>query len=312
MLPPGSFDPARVEELRWYLIQELRRCMSDRGNLEEDWIRFEEMYRARPAEATKDFPFENASNLVVGIIPTDVDTMYSRMMGLLVEPDNLWSIVAQRPELIDFAAATQEFLEWAQHNELKPHDWLPPWLIDIHKLGTGILKQRYTRDMKKVFEWRELEQGTWQQQSVIMLNDHPSVHHVPLINFFIPAGFKTIKEAPWVAERIRMTWPRFMNRVKQGIYINADKIGQFWFSPPINSAQQQLDKLSRYPASINSQLEFYEFWLDFDIDGDGWDEALICTINLSTQEYVRLDFNPFFNQEAPYSRARFIDRKSVV
>lgn len=306
MLPRGTYDPWRVEELKWYLIQELHRTMADRNGLETDWIHYEDLYRAQPAESTKNFPFTGASNLVVGIIPTDVDTMYSRMMGLLIEPSNLWSMQAQRPELIDFAAATQEFLEWAQHNELHPHQWLPPWLIDIHKLGTGILKQRYTRDMKKVFEWRELDQGTWQQQAVIMLNDHPSIHHVPLINFFIPAGFKTINEAPWVAERIRMTWPRFMNRVKQGIYYNAERLAVNYFNPPINQAQQALDRISRYPASINAQMELYEFWLDFDIDGDGWDEALVCTISLDTQDYVRLDFNPFFNQEAPYSSARFM------
>lgn len=280
--------------------------MSDRQPLESDWIRFEELYRARPAEDKKDFPFEGASNLVVGIVPTDVDTLFSRAMGLLVEPPNLWNVAAQRPELLDFARSTNEFLEWAQHNELDVHSWLPPWIIDIHKLGTGILKQRYTRDMRKVFEWREMDQGTWQQQAVILLKDHPSIHHVPLQDFYIPAGFKTIGNAPWVAERIRLTWPRFMNRVKQGIYYNADKIGAFYFSPPINQVQQKLDEISRYRPSINTQMELYEFWLNFDIDGDGWDEALICTISLQAQEYCRLDFNPFFNQEAPYSSAVFM------
>lgn len=280
--------------------------MSDRGPLEQNWVRYEELYRARPAEDKKDFPFEGASNLVVGIVPTDVDTLFSRCMGLLIEPGNLWSVTAQRPELIDFAKSTSEFLEWAQHNELDVHAWLAPWIIDIHKLGTGVLKQRYTREMKRVYEWRELDQGAWQQQAVIMLKDHPALHRVALNDFYIPAGFRTLNDAPWCAERIRMTWPRFMNRVKAGVYYNADKIGAWYFNPPINQVQQELDTISGYRASINSQMELYEFWLDFDINGDGWDEALVCTISLAAQEYVRLDFNPFFNQEKPYSSARFM------
>lgn len=280
--------------------------MSDRGPMEQDWVRFEELYRARPAEDKKDFPFEGASNLVVGIVPTDVDTLFSRAMGLLVEPGNLWSVTAQRPELIEFAQSTTEFLEWAQHNELDIHGWLAPWIIDIHKLGTGVLKQRYTREMKRVYEWRELDQGAWQQQAVIMLKDHPSVHRVALNDFYIPAGFNKLNDAPWCAERVRLTWPRFMNRVKAGVYYNADKIGAWYFNPPINQVQQQLDRISGYPASINQQMELYEFWLDFDINGDGWDEAVVCTISLDAQEYVRLDFNPFFNQEKPYSSARFM------
>jgi hypothetical protein len=306
MLPPGTYDPRRVDDLNWFLIQELRRTMSDRNLLENDWVRYEELYRARPIEGIKDFPFDGASKLEMPVVATDVDTLFARTVGMLVEPPNLWSIVAQRPELIDFAAATEEFMEWAQHNDLDVHSWLGDWIIDVHKLGTGIIKQRYTRNMKKVFEWRELDQNTWQQQAVILLKDSPTIHHVRLHDFYLPAGFKSHQQAPWTAERVRMTWPQFMNRVKQGIYMNADKIGAWYFSPPINQVQRRLDDISRYPASQNSQMEFYEFWLDFDIDGDGWEEALICTVHLDSQTYVRLDFNPFFNQEKPYSAARFM------
>lgn len=306
MLPAGTYDSRRVDDLLWYLIQDLRRTMSDRSPLENDWIRYEELYRARASEDKKDFPFDGASNLEMPVVATDVDTLFARTVGMLVEPPNLWSVVAQRPELIEFAAATEEFLEWAQHNELDIHSWLGDWVIDIHKLGTGIVKQRYTRNMKKVFEWRELDQQTWQQQSVILLKDSPTIHHVRLHDFFLPAGFKSHQQAPWNAERIRMTWPQFMGRVKQGIYMNADKIGGWFQTPPMNQVQRSLDQISRYPASQNTQMEFYEFWLDFDIDGDGWDEALICTIHLESQTYVRLDFNPFFNQEKPYSAARFM------
>lgn len=280
--------------------------MSDRGELESDWVRYEELYRARPSDEKKDFPFDGASNLEMPVIATDVDTLFARSVGMLVEPPNLWSVSAQRPELIDFAAATSEFLEWAQHNELDIHSWLGDWIIDIHKLGTGVLKQRYTREMKKVFEWRELDTQTWQQQAVILLKDRPSIHHVRLHDFYLPAGFKKHQEAPWNAERIRLTWNQFMNRAKQGIYVNADKLGGWYFSPPVNQVQSLLDKISGYQASQNSQMEFYEYWLDFDIDGDGWDEALVCTIHLESQTYVRLDFNPWFNQEKPYSAARFM------
>lgn len=307
MIPQNQYDPRRANDLLWYLIQELRRTMQDRGPLESFWTRWEALYRARPAEDKKDFPFEGASNLVVPIVATDVDTLYARMMGLLFEPENLWSVYAQRPELVDFANATNEFMRWAQENEIKPYGPVGNYLLDKHKLGTGILKTRYTREMKKVFEWREMEGGqTWQQQSVVMLKDHPELGHVRLWDFYIPAGFPRLQQAPWVAERVRMTWPQFMNRVKAGIYTNADQVGSWFFNPPVNRVQQIMDQISNYKASVNTQMEFYEFWLDFDIDGDGWDESLICTIHLDSQTYVRLDYNPFFNQEKPYSAGNFM------
>lgn len=306
MIPAGQYDKQRADNLLWYLIQELRRTMSDRGILESEWERWERVYRARPSQSKKDFPFQGASNLVVPVAATDVDTLFSRMMGLLFEPGNLWSVSAQRPELIDFAVAVQDFMEWAQHNEIQPYRSVGNWLLELHKLGTGVVKQRYVREMKKVYEWRELGGQTWQQQAVIMLKDNPALDHVRLWDFYIPAGFPTIEKAPWVAERVRLTWPQFMNRVKAGLYTNADKIGAWFFNPPLNAVQASMDRLSHYQASINTQMEFYEFWLDYDIDGDGWDEALVCTIHLDSQTYVRLDYNPFFNQEKPYSAGSFM------
>ena len=306
MIPQGQYDPARAETLLWYLIQEIRRTQGDRGPLEAFWIKAEKVYRARPAEAKKDFPFTGASNLVVPVAATDVETLYARLMGLLFEPSNLWSITARRPELVDFAAATQEFMEWAQANEIKPYRGVGNWLLELHKLGTGILKQRYVREMKKVYEWREIQGQPWQQQAVILLKDNPTLDHVRLWDFFIPAGFPLIQEAPWCAERVRLTWQQFMNRVKAGIYTNADKVGAWYFNPPLNRVQQAADQISMYQASLNSQMELFEFWLDYDIDGDGWDEALVCTIHLDSQTYVRLDYNPYFNQEKPYSSGCFL------
>lgn len=281
--------------------------MADRNELEEDWLRYERIYRARPIDAWKEFPFEGASNLVIPVAATDIDTLFARLMGMLLEPPNLWSVQARRPEFQQLATATEDFLEWAQHNELEIHGPIGDWVVELHKLGTGILKQRYTREMKKVYEWRELANGqTWQQQAVVLLKDKPAIHHVRTNDFYIPPGFKEIQGAPWCAERIRLTWQQFMNRVKAGLYVGADVVGSQFFSPPINALQQEMDRISRYSASINKLSEFYEFWIDFDIDGDGWDEALVCTIHLQSQQYVRLDFNPFFNQDKPYSAARFM------
>lgn len=306
MIPANQYDPKRADDLLWYLIDEIRRTMGDRKIQEANWLKYERIYRARPIDERKTFPFTNASNLVIPLAATDVDTLYSRMMGMLFEPPGIWSATAQRPELVDFASATQEFFQWAQENEIKPYRSVGNWLLEMHKLGTGVMKQRYVREMQKVFEWRELDNQTWQQQAVVMLKDHPEISHVRLWDAYIPAGFTDIQQAPWFAERVRLTWMQFMNRVKAGLYTNADKVGAWFFNPPMNTVQQGMDDLSQFRPSINKQMEFYEFWLNFDIDGDGWDEALVCTIHLDSQTYVRLDYNPFFNQEKPYSAGCFM------
>lgn len=307
MIPANLYNPRLVEDLKWYLIQELRQTMSDRNILENQWVLWEEIYRARPAAATKDFPFIGASNLVIPAAATDIDTLYSRLMGMLFDQPGLWAAQAQRPELVDFAEGVTEFLKWAQENEIKPYREVGNWLLEVFKLGTGVLKQRYVREMKKAFEWRETATNqAWQQQAIVMLQDHPGLNHVRLHDFFIPAGFPLIQQAPWVSERIRLTWQQFMARVKAGIYFGADQVGSFFYNPPRNNVQQSLDMISDYRASRNKLMEFYEFWLDYDIDGDGWDESVVCTIHLASQTYVRIDLNPWFNQDKPYTASNMM------
>lgn len=306
MIDPRLVDPQRVKDLQWYLLDEIWRAQQDRSRIEKDWIRYETLYRARPAQEVKTFPFDGASNLVIPVVATDVDTLYARLMGILLEPPGLWSVQALKPEFSQLAPAVEEFLEWAQNHEIKPNNAIGSWLLEIHKLGTGILKQRYNREMKKVYEWRELDGMTWQQQAVIMLKDAPSLHHTRLHDFYVPAGFRELASMPWCAERLRLTQSQFYNRVKAGLYSNANGVGSWAASSTVNQQQQALDKLAHFQPSVNVQLELHEFWLDYDIDGDGWEEALVCTMHIPSQQMVRLDFNPFFNQEKPYSVARFM------
>lgn len=306
MIPQGLYNPQRAEDLKQYLIEELRRTMTDRRDLEADWVRYEDYYRARPLEEEKKFPFKGAANLVIPVLATDTDTLFARVMGMLFEPESLWTFTAERPEFKELAPATEEFMKWAQRHELDLHGPIGDWILELHKLGTGILKQRYTREMRKVYEWREFDNGqTWQQQAVVMLKDKPSIHHVRLHDFYLPPGFKELSQAPWCAERVRLTWQQYANRAKAGLYTGTDKVGAWFVNPTLNAVQSKLDKISRYRATTNKLIEIYEFWVDFDIDGDGWDEALVCSIHLDSQEYVRLDFNPFFNQEKPYTAGRF-------
>jgi hypothetical protein len=287
-------------------MEEFRMAQAARKEKEERWVDFLSAYHGEPVDKAKTFPFKGASNLVCQVIGTDVDTMFARMMGFLFEPDNLWSTQATMPEMEAFAPRAEEFLRWAQHHEMDLQGPIGDFLLELFKLGTGVLKQRYERETKKVFEWRETQQGVFQQQVLALMKDAPSISHVRLFNFFIPPGFRSIQQAPWVAEEIQMTWQRYVNRVKAGIYLGDDRLTSWQANSRGNSVQRENDRISGYVPSRGQMLPLHEFWLDFDIDGDGWDEALVCTYHIPTQTYVRLDLNPFFNQDKPYSAAVYM------
>lgn len=308
MIPANRYSPRMADQLKEYLLTELSRARSDRQPLERKWMLWNRMYRAQPEQEVKTFPWPGAANLVIPLIATDVDIMFSRLMALLFGPKNLWTMTALHDGMVDFAPRLQEFMQWAQTAELGVYDAVADFMLDTCKLGTGVLKTRYTRETRNVYEFRELQQSgqVLERQARMMLKDHPSVHHVPLHNFYIPGTATDLQAAPWCAEKLSLTWAQLANRINAGIYTNVQNIGAWWANGRGNQVERDLQRLDRFVPSVGDKFEPFEFWVDWDIDGDGQQEALVCTIHEESRSYLRLDFNPFFNQEKPYDFARYM------
>mgnify|MGYP003575191164 CR=1 FL=1 len=288
-----------------YLRTEIFRTLSERRPLEEKWIKYQRMYRATPPVAQREFPFVGASNLVVPLIATDVDVIYSRLMGVLFQPENLWSCRALRPDMVDFAPRLQEFLQWAQYRELDAYNAVADFILELTKLGTGVLKQRYKREQRRVYQYRETPQGPLEEFVSLLISDHPVLQHVSLYDFLVPSVATNVQEAPWVAERVMMNYGQYTNRVRAGVYAWNDRIGQNSFVDTGSQVVQQMQALDRFQPGLAQQLELWEAWLDFDL-GMGEPMAVVATLHLPSNSLVRLDYNPFFHQEKPYSSARFM------
>lgn len=307
-----------VDILSDWLLYELQTARSDRAGLENDWIRYAKLYRAKPEELIREFPFRGAANLEIPVAATDIDTTTAGLLGVLFGAPNLWSCEGLKPEMLDFAPRLEEFLEWAQETELKMYGTTVDWVNELVKLGTGVLKQRYRREQKRMFEWRETPQGILQQMVTRIAVDHPDVQRVPLANWYAPATALGVQESPWIGERLELTWTQLENRVRAGIYQSSflDQIGAHWRAQQpttqygrYQTAQEQLDN---FLPSHRDKFEVFEFWTDYDIDGDGEPEALVCTLHEPSRAYARIDYNPFFHQEKPYSIARFIRQEGRI
>jgi hypothetical protein len=299
-----------INNLVDYLVTELRRAQGERAPLEQSWIRYQTLYRAKPDHPKKDFPWPGAANTVIPMVATDVETITARLMGLLFSQPNLWSVQALRPDMVDFAPKLEEFLSWAQDAELGAYDACADWVMDIAKLGTGILKQRYAREQKKIYEFRETPLGPMEQMVRRMVKDNPELGRVALPDFYVPGSAPDIQKAPWCGERLQLSWDQLIARERAGIYYNVSRIGSWWNTNSrltrgamYQNAQEALDQ---FIPSRSDNFEIYEFWLDYDLDTDGEPEAILCTIHEQSHTLLRADFNPFFHQEKPYSFARYI------
>lgn len=306
-------DYRNIETLQQWLTESLRQVRGDRQELEADWARYQKLYKARPELKEQQFPWKGAANIVIPVAATDIDTTVAALMGSIYSSSNIWSSVANRPDWIEYAARIQEFLGAVQEAELRMYPTILAWVTEIVKLGTGILKRRYVRENRKVWEFREQGMGQPLGQMVRRLvANRPEVRRVALPDFYTPGTVDHPNQAPWCAERLQLNWTQLESRVRAGIYLpqSLDRIGAFWRQnvprTEFSQYQQSFERLDHFVPSVNDQFELFEFWTDYDIDRDGEPEALVCTIHIPSNTYLRIDFNPFFNQEKPYESARFL------
>jgi hypothetical protein len=306
MIPQEYVSPRAMAVLSEYVRTELFQAEGERRPLEDKWLKYHRGYRCVPEFEVKEFPFVGASNLVVPVIATDVDTIFSRLMGILFAPQNLWSVRPLNDETVDLAPRLEEFLTWAQNAELGVYDSVADWILELCKLGTGVLKQRYRREQKSVFRFRETPEGISQQIQQMLVKDNPVVEHVSLWDFYLPASANNIIDSPWVSERIRLNWNQIQSRMRAGLYQGGEHLSAWHGKDRGHWLLQQAQTMDAYSPGLGDKFDLDEVWLDFDISGSGEPMALVCTLHRPSMTWLRVDFNPFLNQEKPFSAARYL------
>jgi hypothetical protein len=314
MIPQGQYDPARLAAAQEWLRQELFRSLSERVHLERKWVAAYEAYYAQPKQEVKNFPFAKASNLVIPLIGTDVDTAVARYMSLLFEPDSLWHSKAWRPDMVEFARVVNEFLPWAQKNELlNLRENINAGVFETVLLGTGVWKTRYCREERYVFEYREQQTPVFatngqilQQQKRAIIHDRPDVRHVSLYDFLIASNATNVTDATWCAERIMTSSADMVKRVNAGIYQMPPSLAGWNRQDRGSNVLQEIQKLQKLEPQRPDQIELFEAWFDWDLYGDGMMQSIVMTIHLPTNSLVRVDYNPFFNQQKPYDVAHYV------
>ena len=320
MIPQGQYDPKLLQDVVQRLRTEINDVRAARRGLDNHWMKLLKAYRALPEQERKTFPFPNCANLVIPVVGTDVDKTYAWIMAMLFGQPNLWTLKATRADMVDMAPRMQEFLEWAQNHELNAYDEIADWVKELVLLGTAVLKTRYVRDRQKVYEYRETEgfdifgqpATAFERLTNVMIHDHPAIEHVPLWDMYFHPQATSIKNSPWVAQNVPLTWAEYEQRVRMGVYNDGGKLGESWaheYSHPIVRMIEQTDKFKPYRGT---KLDLCEIWTKEDIVGDGDPVALVITLHMPTGIPVRVDYIPYFSQEPPYDIARFVRQSKRI
>lgn len=193
----GLFSPKYWEELRNYLFEEIDLASAERRSLLEQIERHRIAYMAPIPDEPKHFPIFNASNLTVPVIKEAVNTIAAQVIQATLTVSPRWVLKDLSKDWEPFVDDIEEFLDTASKRDMPFEEECTKWIIEMVKLGTGILEVSYDFEERKVLKYSE--DGTSVFARTVKVKDSPTIRHVPLERFWIRDGEMDLHSAPWIA-----------------------------------------------------------------------------------------------------------------
>lgn len=135
----------------------------------------------------------------------------------------------------------------------------------------------------------------------------PWLETIPVSSFYIEPGARSVREANFVAHRVRRTLDYLKRMQREGVYHNVENL-----IPNTEGDEEDYDKYyllesqSKYGKDVDDLPDIpgreykwvWECWVKLDVDGDGLLEPLLVTI--CDDVVLRVEENPFDHGEPPF------------
>lgn len=314
-----KFAKNQKEDLSQFLMHELRRVLDSRGELEDNWEDWIELYRAPRPKVAKTFPYEGAADYIFPVAHMSVDPIKGKYMGSLHATNNLWTLKPLNERWIKHAKPLQDYLQWIDKNIIQMFDVNSRVINEMLKLGTGIYKVGWKFAQHKVTGY---DQNLTRTKLIKTINQ-PVVDHVNLANFLIPPEALNIDPdaqggAHWVAERHRMRPDvlRQMGESQEPFLPRFDPAAVEEVMKFVESEATDFDEkkaelddvelMSQMSARKIRPVEIWEVKIRWDADGDGFEEDIEVMYHWKTKTILRAIYNPFAHGKRNYHAIRFL------
>jgi len=292
--------------LKEWIHTELDRCWNEREDLIDDLESWQADYWGNPEEEEKNFPFRRAANIVVPLTAIACEAVFARIINTIFSVEPFWSIRPQSRMWIDAAPRVQEFLqnEIENENSLDIYRFASDTVMEIVKLGTGVGKSSYERDVKK--SKVTLPNGTDEDRYVEVRNG-ATLDYVPVANFIMRIRETDPQTAPWCGEEHVFTWGQLKRMALSGRMDPdaVDDIKAFWESSYTHSGEareyhESLEEETSTEITWHEEFHIQEIWAAFDVDGDGVDEEIVFDYHYASDTILSVRYNWYDDVHRPY------------
>lgn len=305
-MTPGARVPltsAQRQDLARYLDREFNDALPLHQLREQRLQAWDDLYRAKPKSARKNWPWDGAANLVIPMIGTTVDSIEARIVNTIFGVDPLWTVKPLHKDFTNLAKPTEDFLEWSRHTEFNAYKPIKRWCNEIIKYGWSWLKPVWDIQTKPYF--RPSLSGKPVREELMLRR--PVLHHVFASDVVCQAGIEDETQAEWIAHRFRLTDGALRWRKFDETY-DGDVERVIGAKEDATTHHELMGGSDDGPRTAEKLNTLYEIQLDYPLDAKiKLPVSLVVTFHRETKEILRCIYNPSYYGERALVKGTFVE-----
>lgn len=281
-------------------------------------VRWRKAYEAIPAEAVREFPFHNASNIVIPVIAIHSDTLLARLMSAVMKTNPLWSVrlVGGQKAVTEedgLRGSVEEFMQYVglEPSELDLYRVYHEWFGETIRFGTSTLKMPWERQV--IDRMVPAGDGTGEYETVVKY-EGPKPVKITFEDFFIPPSAKTLEDADFKAHRIRLQKHQLEERSFKKIY-DKDAVAAILKMGPDRTSQEYVQQQKEQDAGARTtggygfaEWDIFECWFMYRIPGGQYVRCIVWFHEKSST--ILRAFHDYY-PEQPFVTARLFYRDDM-
>jgi hypothetical protein len=291
---------------------------------EEKVAKWRRLYRGIPKDPERNFPWKNASNVVIQLIGENVGILVARTLGTIWEIMPLWPTqLIGEWDTQEGAGAQQEAthaflnLMGMEPTELDLYRVEKAGAEEMYKYGTVMYKLPWMTETEAEVVG-QVEGSNKVEFSEFTKYDGPRPEMIDMINWAASPKCKRLEDCPFKFHLLRLTKQQLEERIFKGVYkFDSTEDKEAFLSQPDNEGpsnseamKQQAQNLQPASGFNNGEWEIYECWFPFKHNGKTY--RIICSYHYNSKRCLRAIFNFYTKNEEPWEMARFGSEEGLL
>ena len=279
----------------------------------KEWTECHELYLSKVPQTN--FPWENASNLDLGIVEMVVDNLKARFKLSTIGAKPMFNVIPTTPQgeaLKDWIADNMNFI---LDNDIDIEKKIDEITQNTVEYGTCIVKIYWTKEIKETRQYTINEDGFATAELRKQIEEKGELAVLDLVDVIVPEGAgKDIQKLPWIFHRIWYSLDELKKKVEIGFYKKEkiETIEAALRDTKLNQAKTPEEKIQVITKLPEEKVEILECYMRYDANNDGLEEECIFWICPSTNTYLKGHYlrDIFFNGKRPFYRFVYKDTGS--